>query len=228
MLRRHFLSYGLASIAGASLAAGCRNKQYARVVKHGEDEMVGSHAAGTETFKPLIDEAVAKLLANCEPHAQTVSYDGEYAAPGAQRICFVSVENQSSEEIGDFKQQIRQLIDTRIIEGDRFQVVNSRYVDAGLKELRLRPEQLMVPEYMRNFCGYLEQEGQPFDYMLWAVLTSGTTRENKEYQRDYLLTLELVDIRTGQQFKQSAELSKGYHQSRVSRFSATNPFSWGS
>lgn len=227
MLRRHFLSYGVASIAAAALASGCRNKQHARVIKHGEDEMVGSHAAGTETFKPLIDESVSKLLGNCQPHAQTVSYDGEYAAPAAQRICFVGVENQSSEEIADFKQQIYQLIDTRIMEADRFQVVNRRYVDAGLRELRLRPEQLMLPENMRTFSGYLEQQGQPFDYLLWAVLTSGTTRENAEYQRDYLLTLELVDIRTGQQFKQSAEISKGYHNSRVSRFTATNPFSWG-
>ena len=34
------------------------------------------------------------------------------------------------------------------------------------------------------------------------------------------LTLELVDIRTGEQDKQTATLSKGYHHSRLSRASA--------
>ncbi len=226
MLRRHFLSFGVVGFASLSLAAGCRNKQHARVIKPGEDEMVGSHAAGTETFKPLVDESVAKLLArHCEPGAQTVSYDGEFAPP-VKRICFIGVENKSSEEIGDFKEQIYELIDSKIVDSRVFQPVSRRYVDAGLQETRTRPEQLMIPEHMRTFAAYLEQQGQPFDYLLFAKITSGTTRENKEMQRDYLLTLELVDVRTGDFDKQSAEISKGYHQTRVSRWSATNPFSW--
>lgn len=226
MLRRHFLQFGVIGLSAVTFASGCRGKQYARVVKPGESEMVGSHAAGTETFKPLVDESVAKLLArHCEPSAQTVSYEGE-PTPGVKRICFIGVENKSAEEIGDFKEQIYQLIDSKILESRVFQPVSRRFVDAGLKETRLRPEQLFIPEQMRTFSAYLEQQGQPFDYMLFATITSGTTRENKEYQRDYLLTLDLIDIRTGDYDKQSAELSKGYHQSRASRWTATNPFSW--
>ena len=56
-----------------------------------------------------------------------------------------------------------------------------------------------------------------------ATITSGTTRENRDYQRDYVLTLELVEVGTGSYDKQSAELSKGYHHSRLSRWRATNP-----
>jgi len=67
------------------------------------------------------------------------------------------------------------------------------------------------------FVGLMNQQGQPFEYLLFAKLTSGTTRENKDYQRDYELTLELVDIRTGEQDKQTAAISKGYHHSRTSR-----------
>ena len=70
---------------------------------------------------------------------------------------------------------------------------------------------------MRTFVQVMEQQGQPFDYLLFAKLTSGTTRENHDYQRDYVLTLELVDIRTGEQDKQSAMLSKAYHHSWISR-----------
>ena len=53
---------------------------------------------------------------------------------------------------------------------------------------------------------------------IFATLTSGTTRQNENYQRDYQLVLELVDIQTGQSDKQTAELSKGYHKSRASRW----------
>ena len=227
MLRRQFLGLGLASVAACTMG-GCRNKQFARVVKPGEDEMVGSHAAGSETFKPLIDESVGKLLANChQVAAQQVSFEGAPPMPGVRRICFIGVENKSAEELGDFKEQIYQLIDGRISEArGSFTLINRRAVDAALRQTRLRPDDLLAPQNMRLFCAHLEQEGQPFDYMLWAVLTSGTTRENKEYQRDYLLTLELVDVQTMAQFKESATLSKGYHQSRASRWTSTNPFKW--
>lgn len=224
MRRRQFFGYSVASVVALSL--GCRNKQFARVVKPGETEMVGSHAAGGETYKPLIDEAVAKLLANCNHAVQPAGFDGT-VPPGERRICFIGVENKSAEEIGDFKEQIYQLIDSRISESrGTFVLINRRAVDAALRQTRLRPDDLLTQQNMRLFSAHLEQEGQPFDYMLWAVLTSGTTRENKEYQRDYLLTLELVDVQTMQQFKESATLSKGYHQSRASRWTASNPFKW--
>ena len=148
----------------------------------------------------------------------------EVLPPPAKRICFVGVENKSAEDIGDFKEQISEIIDQRILESQVFQTLNRRYVDAGLRDARLRPDQLMVPEQMRAFAARMEQQGQPIDYLLYATITSGTTQANRDYQRDYLLTLELVDVRTGAYDKQSAELSKGYHHSRLSRWKATNPF----
>ena len=133
------------------------------------------------------------------------------------RICFVGVENKTAEEIGDFKEQIYEQIDTRLLESNTFAPISRRYVDAGLRSTRIRPDELFVPDAMRTFVQVMEQQGQPFDYLLFAKLTSGTTRENHDYQRDYVLTLELVDIRTGQQDKQSATLSKAYHHSWISR-----------
>ena len=58
---------------------------------------------------------------------------------------------------------------------------------------------------------------QPFDYLLYAKLTSGTTQQNGDYQRDYLLTLELVNIHNGEFLKESAKLRKGYHHSWLGR-----------
>ena len=58
-----------------------------------------------------------------------------------------------------------------------------------------------------------------------ARTTPSRQMRHRDYQRDYELTLELVDIRTGEQDKQSAMLSKGYHHSWTSRaFSAGWPF----
>lgn len=224
MRRRSFLASSLAGIAGMWLG-GCRGSQYARVVKPGDKEMTGSHAAGTETYKPLIDEAVANLLArHAPPGPQQVPPGPGMPPPMPCRICFVCVENKSAEEIGDFKDQIYQTIDTKIVESGVFQPVSKRFVDAGLAQTRLRPDSLFVPDNMRAFTAVMEQQGQPFDLLLYATLTSGTTRENKDYQRDYLLTMEMVDVRSGAYDKQSASLSKGYHHSRLSRLMSANPF----
>src|SRR5262249_2574188 len=62
MLRRDWLT--MLAVTGLGFVfPGCRGTQYARVIKPGEKEMVGSHQAGQETFRPLVDEAVTKLVA---------------------------------------------------------------------------------------------------------------------------------------------------------------------
>ncbi len=231
MDRRSFFLRGIVQLPLPLLAlgaAGCRSMQFARLMTPGEEGMIGSHQAGQETFTPLVNEAVAKLLArHAESAVQQVSaVDGaESMPPPMRRVCFVGVENKSAEEIGDFKEQIYQAIDARILESQVFQSVNRRFVDAGLRDTRLRPDQLLVPQQMRTFADHMEQQGQPIDYLLYATITSGTTQQNRDYQRDYLLTLELVEVGTGNYDKQSAELSKGYHHSRLGRWRAAHSHS---
>jgi hypothetical protein len=206
--------------------AGCKGSQFARVIQPGQQQMIGSHQAGQETFRPLVDEAVTKLVARCQaPTHQQVSTQGELLPPPKVRLCFVGVENHTAEEIGDFKDQIYEIIDQRLNECGTCTPISRRFVDAGLRETRMRPDQLFIPTNMHAFANVMQQQGQPFDTLLFARLTSGTTRENKDYQRDYLLTLEMVDIRTGTQLKEVATLSKGYHHSWMSRALAT-PWGW--
>lgn len=215
MDRRRFVTWSLSTFATASLV-GCRSKPTAVVRAPGEPDMVGSHVAGAETFKPLVDQAVHELLARHS--SQIVPAGVNVLPPPPKRICFIGVENRSAEEIGDFKEQIYQCIDMHIVQSHVFQPVNKRFVDAGLMQMRMRPDQVFVPANMRAFSGMMEQQGQPFDYLLYAVVTSGTTRDNKEYQRDYVLTLEMVEVRSGQYDKQSASLSKDYYHSHAAKW----------
>lgn len=209
----------LAIAALVASVMGCRNHQFAHVLKDTQKDMVGSHKAGAETFNSLVDESVAKLLSRQAP-AGAVDEMGDSVA---KRICFVGVENLSSEEIGDFKDQLFEQVDSAIASSGQFQPVSSRYVENGLRQLRISPNDLMIPANRRSFCDVMEQAGQPFDYLMFARLTTGTTEDNNSYQRDYLLTLELVDLQSGQFDKESAKVRKGYHPTRVGKFTKYNP-----
>ena len=198
----------------AGLVTGCRGRQYAHVLKKDEGDMVGSHEAGAETWKPLIDESVAKLLGRACSDIQNVSYVAN-SGEAVRTVCFVGVENRSSEEIGDFREQIYEHIDAQVGQAPHIRMISRRYVEAAMSECRCRPDLLVLPEKQRQLQAALERVDQPFDFLLFAQITSGTTRSNSDYQRDYLLTLELLDIHNGESLKESATLRKGYHKSKL-------------
>jgi len=142
----------------------------------------------------------------------------------AKRVCFIGVENRSIEELGDFKEQIYEQIDSQILQAPSFEPISRRYVEAGLIETRLRPDSLFMPQNMQMFTAAMQRQGQPFDYLMFAKLTSGTTESNQDYQRDYVLTLEVVDVQSGAYDKESAKIRKGYHKSRLGKWRKYNPF----
>jgi len=219
MDRRSFLQVvGISSLSSAGLL-GCRSKQVAHVLEHDDKDMVGSHTAGAETWKPLIDESVAKLLGRQSQIIQPVSHQGETVMMGMKkRVCFLGVENKSAEEIGDFKEQIFEHIDSLVNNSEMFEMISRRFVEAGLRQAHLGPTDLFVPANQRMFTAVMEEMQQPFDYLLYAKVTSGTTVSNeKNYQRDYLLTLEMVNVHDGSYDKESAMLRKGYHKSRLGK-----------
>jgi hypothetical protein len=207
-LRRFLCVLALFSIPGCKY-------QHAHLIKPQAENMVGSHAAGAEVFDPLVEEAIAKLLAR-QTHLPANTDPSLGIAP--KSVCFVGVENKSAEELGDFKEQLYQQIDAHVGSSDAFAPLSRRMVDAALRETRLRPDSLMVPSNQRLFAEVLEREGSPIDYLLFATLTSGTTKNNGSSQRDYLLTLELVDLHTGTYQKEMAEVRKGYHKSLIGRW----------
>ncbi len=204
------------AILAAALAAtgGCRGHQYAHVLTK-EQDLVGSHNAGAETWNPLVDESVTKILGRAMPNAvQPTGYNPEDPACGPATICFVGVENKSIEELADFKDQIYERIDSGISNASQFRTVSRRMVDAALHETRMRPDALFLPQNRDLFAAVLGRQGTPVDYLLFATITSGTTDRNSSYQRDYLLTLEMVNLHSGEFYKESATLRKGYHKTR--------------
>jgi hypothetical protein len=212
--RRFFQDIGLSVSAFVlTIETGCRGHQYAHVLKESDKDMVGSHTAGAETWEPLIQTSVGQLLSKEMDSVQLTSLDG---VPCKKRVCFLHVENKSSEEIGDFGDQIYQKVDTIVNESDTFELVNVRAIKAGLQQAGLRPDDLYIPGSRRKFVAVMEEADEKIDYVLYATITSGTTRNNKkDYQRDYLFTLELVNLHTGKTVKESAEIRKGYHRTKL-------------
>ena len=218
MLRRSFLiqSAVLPALVAAVTAAGCRGKQVAHVLKDDDQDMVGSHTAGAETWKPLVEQSVGQLLARqcSEIHPASMA---EGADPEKKRVCFMGIENKSAEELFDSREQIYDHIDTLISQSEQFQLVNKRFVEAGLDECRLKPNQLFVPANLRMFSEAMEQSSHPINYLLFAKITSLSTQSNGDSQRDYQLKLELIDTNTGESDSESASISKGYHKSKLSK-----------
>ena len=214
MDRRQFIRNSACGLLGLGTCAhlGCRSNQTAEVVKPGDKTMVGSATAGSETYGPLVDGAVSNLLArHCG--VQPASYTQGAAMNAPMRICFLGVENKSIEELGDFHETLYEQIDQRILNSGNFQPVSKRFVDAGLQAANLRPDEVLVPQNMRILTERMEQMQQPFDFVLYAKVTSGTTRSNANYQREYLLTLEMVNVHNGQYAKESATIVKKYNVS---------------
>ena len=64
-------------------------------------------------------------------------------ARGPASVCFIGIENKSAEELGDFKDQLYQRIDTQINSAESFRAISRRMVDAALLETRIRPDDLL-------------------------------------------------------------------------------------
>jgi len=209
-----------------SVSSGCAGRRYAHIMKGNDIDMVGSHDAGAAVWNPLVDEAVAKMLSRCPPAVQQVGFESQMPidpttgqpTPGISTICFVGIDNKSVEEMLDFKDQLYERIDSQINGAPQFRSVSRRMVDAALIETRLRPDSLFLPDNRAIFASALGRQGTPVDMLMYATITSGTTDRNSSTQRDYLLTLEMVNLQSGEYVKESAKIRKGYHSTRAGKW----------
>jgi hypothetical protein len=186
----------------ASLAFGCSGSPKGRVKSGDEGDTVGARTAGAETYNALIEEATRKLL-NAEA--------ARFPEGAVRKIAFVGIENRGAEELGDIRDSTNQIIETVIFQAKRYDMIGQRYVDHGLQVNSMRAEDLFLHNGREKFVSVLRAEGQDPDYLLWAIYTTLSTEGDKERQRDYLLTLELIDARSGRLMqKETARVRKAY------------------
>lgn len=195
------------------LFVGCIGTQ-ARLMHWNEVNKVGSNRAGAEVYNPMVRDATGKLLAKAstEPILQ-VDYNTAPAFQGKRKVCFIGLENASMEELGDFKEHIKTAILEEISSSELFEIVSDRAVTAGLRALSLRPDDLFMQENMRMFTSAMGRGGTPVDYLLFAKITSGTTEDNRDLQRDYKLTLELINTQSFVPVTVSTPMRKEYNNS---------------
>lgn len=234
MDRRQFNKIAASCGLLTAASAGCASHRYGHLLASDDGDMVGSHSAGAATWNPLVDQSVAKLLGRCPPGVHQVGFEaaqmtpdmeiGSALAGGPSTVCFIGVENKSVEELTDFKDQIYERIDSQINGAATFRSVSRRLVDAALIETRLRPDSLFLPQNRSQFAAALGRQGTPVDYLLYATITSGTTERNSSTQRDYVLTLEMVNLHSGDYLKESATIRKGYHKTRAGKWWNWGPF----
>lgn len=184
------------------LMLGCEGSPKGRVKSGDEGDLVGSKTAGAETYNALIEEATRKLL-NAEA--------ARFPEGAVRKICFVGIENQGAEDLGDIRASTNNIIQTVIFQAKRYRMIAQDYVDHVLKVNGMAARDLHLEEGRNKFLSVLRKEGQEPDYLLWAKYSTLSTEGEKERQRDYLLTLELVNSASGDLVQlETARVRKAY------------------
>ena len=188
-------------ILAGGMLVGCKASG-GRIMSESEEDYVDTGGAGAATYDRLINGAVGKLLTKYQPRAD--------AAARPLSVAYVGVENASGEELGEWREQIQELIDTSINGFSGFRTISRRFLDAGLTETRLGVDDLFLPKHQRTLISALEAQGNPVDFLLFSKLTRGSTQGEGVTQRNYALSMELVDIETGENDRATEQLRKAF------------------
>ena len=124
-------------------------------------------------------------------------------------IAFVGLENKTAEELGEWREMLIEKIENAINDHPVHQVIAHQYIQAALSEMGNPPiDKLFIPKNQREFQKILERQDKPFHYILYGNLTRGRTLGDGTEQKNYLLTLQMVDIANGTQSREQTEVRK--------------------
>ena len=189
-----------AAFVAALLVIGVGCAPTGRVMTGDEPTLVGSRTAGADIYNKLIDETLRKLLEQTKGTGQTKKI-----------ICFVDVENKGAEEMGENKAAVYEQIDTIIVESGVYANVSRRYVEAALRQTGLRPDEIFLGQGRQQFMLVLGSQGVTPDYLLWGTVTNLSTDGVDLREREYMLTMELVNAHTGlTEAKKTSKMRKEY------------------
>ena len=189
-----------AVFAATLLVIGVGCAETGRVMAPSEPTLVGSRTAGADVYNRLIDETLRKLLEQSKGTGQAKKI-----------ICFVDVENKGAEELGENKAAIYDQIDTIIVESGVYVNVSRRYVEAALRQTGLRPDEIFLGQGRQQFMLVLGSQGVTPDYLLWGTVTNLSTDGDQLREREYMLSMELVNAHTGlTEAKKTSKMRKEY------------------
>jgi hypothetical protein len=186
----------------AVLAVACEG-QRGRIMSDSEEDYVGTKDAGAATFDRLIEGAVEKLFQR---------HKDEFGSTKTVNVAFVDVINKTDRELGPARDDMVQVIETKINHFPGYEPVSGYYVAEALRETRLTAENLFLQKYRDKFLAVLERTDNPAGALLFAVVTNVRTRGHDVTQVNYRLTVELVDAATGKNFKESTQVRKAYNK----------------
>ncbi len=158
--------------------------------------------AVTADLRGPVEAALVKLLArHVPPPVVQASVDGDDLPPPPQRVCIVSVRDETPDGAGDLSARIRELIENRLEASASFAPLDQAAVTATLRAGRIEPARLRSIDERRTFAALLEERGLTVDYLLFATVSDSDTPDDTAR-----LELELLDARSGSRDEQQAEI----------------------
>jgi hypothetical protein len=84
-------------------------------------------------------------------------------------------------------------------------------VEAALRQTGLRPDEIFLGQGRQQFMLVLGSQGVTPDYLLWGTVTNLSTDGSNLREREYMLTMELVNAHTGlTEAKKTSKMRKEY------------------
>lgn len=187
----------------------------------GANERAGNQASDKNAVSPGVNTAIHKLLSVAQ--ANEVGQVQGQQIPAQANICFVGIENRSNKAPALFKKQLQEKIDNMINGHSLFQSIKRNYVDANLRLTRLTPNDLSDPGNVGIYASAMEQNGQSVQYLLYGELKDATVQDSNHPQADYLLSLNLVEVASGQEVKETAAVHRDVHPQSLEKISGNDP-----
>lgn len=220
--RHNFLSVLALSFWIALFSSGCR-LQEGKIVSSDTANRVGSHKAGSEVYEPVAEAAFAGLIAELDQAAPTIEDDAQFEVRGEKemkrlKVCFAGVENSGGEDMGDLRENLNETIRSLISQSDRFEIVDERMMAALLRKSGMRLDDLLVSDNLTAFLESADKDTEWIDYILFAKVTTATTKDNSDSEVHYSLNMDLVDVHTGASIRHTEQMKKHYNRSVKAKF----------
>jgi hypothetical protein len=178
-----------------------------RVQDPDEPAGVDVRAASFDILDGMAREGTQRILDQAQ--------SGLSGSTARARLVFAGIENNSDERLGEKKSYLYDNVDTLVTRSGMFDVVSRSFVENALSRIGEAPraELLIDPQVRRKLVEQLEQdEGRDYiRYILFGKLNNASADTGRgTSEKKYVLVMELVDARTGLQWKTEAFGRKAY------------------